>query len=113
MEYKIYRVNKRIEGDIEVETILGTKVPEGYFLEVTFISVTDITSPGKKLELGYVDVGGIDRVLDMTHSPQVHHHYVPGGVFLMAGEVPYGRVTTAEGGDDIFFICHGRLYPVN
>lgn len=111
-EWKIYRFNKQIKGNTEVETIVGTKVIEGYFLEVTFMSVTDITSPGKKLELGYVDVGGDNRVLDATHSPQIHHHHIPGGVFLMAGEIPYGRITTAEGGDDIYFTCHGKLYPV-
>ncbi len=112
VEWKIYRVNKQIKADTEIETITGTKVPEGYYLEVTFIGITDITSPGKNLEVGYADVIGIHRILNATHSPQIHHHHIPGGIFLHAGEAPYGRITTAEGGDDCYFICHGKLYPV-
>lgn len=112
MEWKIYRFNVKIEGDLEVEKIVGGKVPGGQILEVTFMAISDITSPGKKLELGYVDVAGEDRVLDLAHTPNLHHHHIPGGVWLMAGEAPYGRVTTAEGGDDIYFTCHGKLWPV-
>jgi len=112
MEYRIYRQALAIEAEAEVEKMVGEKVPEGYRLEVTIMSVTDITSGAKVLELGYVDISGEDRVICMNKGTNVHHHDLTGRVFLMAGEQPYGRITTASAGDDCYFICHGKLWPV-
>ncbi len=112
MEYRIYRQNKAIEAEARVEKMVGEKVPEGFFLEVTKISVTDITSGAKVLELGFIDAGGEDRVIGMNEGTNTHHHHVPGGLFLMAGEQPYGRIDEASDGDDCYFTCHGKLWPV-
>ena len=112
MEYRIYRQVKAIEADAEVETMVGEKVPDGFILEVTKMSVTDISSGGKKLELGYVDLGGVDRVICMNEGTNTHHHHLTGRVFLMTGEQPYGRIDEASDGDDCYFICHGKLWPV-
>ena len=112
LDWKIYRYCVKIEAQTRVETMIGNKVPEGYILEVTDMAITNITAHGDDLELGYIDVAGEDRVICADNGATKHHHHLTGQVFLMAGEQPYGRVTTAADGDDIYFICHGKLWPV-
>lgn len=112
MDYRIYRQAIAIEAEAEVAKMVGEEVPEGYVLEVTKMSITDISAPDKVLELGYVDVGGVDRVICMNNGAAMHHHHITGRVFLMAGEHPYGRITTPGDGNDCYFICHGKLWPV-
>jgi len=112
MDWKIYRFAVKIEAQTRVEKIVGNKVPEGHVLEVTKMSVTNITAGGDVLELGYIDVAGEDRVICMAEATNQHHHHITGQVFLMAGEQPYGRIDEAADGDDCYFICHGKLWPV-
>ena len=112
MDWKIYRFAVKIEAQTRVEKIVGNKVPEGHVLEVTKMSVTNITAHEDNLELGYIDAGGEDRVICMDNGATKHHHHITGQVWLMAGEQPYGRITTAADGDDCYFICHGKLWPV-
>ncbi len=76
------------------------------------MSVTNITAGGDVLELGYIDAGGVDRVICMNEGTNTHHHHITGQVWLMAGEQPYGRVTTPSAGNDLYFVCHGKLWPV-
>ena len=113
MEYRIYRQAIAIEAEARVEKMVGEKVPEGYYLEVTKMSVTNISTAGDDLELGYVDAGGVDRVICINNGAQMHHHHTTGTVFLMAGEQPYGRIDEPTDGDDCYFICHGKLWPVD
>jgi len=92
--------------------MVGEKVPVGFILEVTKMSITDISAPDKVLELGYIDLAGEYRVICMNKGANMNHHHITGRPFLMAGEQPYGRITTAGAGDDCYFICHGKLWPV-
>lgn len=112
MDYRIYRQTLKIEAQTRVEKMVGEKVPEGFILEVTSMSVSNITAHADDLELGYIDAGGEDRVIRITNGAAKHEHEITGQVFLMAGEQPYGRITTAADGDDCYFICHGKLWPV-
>ena len=112
MEYKIYRQDLTIEGDAEVETIDAEEVPEGYKLEVTHMMIADVSTAGKTLELGYVSQADVRRVLSASSVVLEFEHHLIGRAWLMAGEKPYGRVTTSSDGDDIHFSVHGKLWPV-
>ena len=111
MDYRTYRQDKQIKAEAEVEKISGEKVPAGYILEVTHMSITDITTGGKVLELGYTDATGEDREICLNEGTNLHHHHLVGEVYLMEGEQPYGRITTADANDICYFSCHGKLWP--
>jgi len=112
MEYRIYRQTLKIRGDTAIETIETEEVPEGYTLEVTNMGIADLTTTGQRLELGYVDQVGDYHVFYVDERTNKVETHVVGSVFIMAGEKPYGRVTTAVDGDEIYFNCHGKLWPV-
>ena len=112
MEYRIYRQNLKIKSVGQVEKLVGEEVPLGYVLEVTHMSVTDITSGAKVLELGYIDAGGEDRPVCLGEGTNQHHHHVTGEVYLVGEEKPYGRITTAGANDMCYFNCHGKLWPL-
>lgn len=112
MEYKIYRDDVTIVGDSEVELLVAEEVPEGYVLEITHMAIIDWDSDDKRLELGYVSQTEVYKVLAADRRENKYSHYLTGTAWLMAGEAPYGRVTTAEDGDAIHFSCHGKLWPI-
>lgn len=113
MNYRRYRQDLTTEGDTAVEKIEAEKVPEGYVLEVIHMMIADVTTVGQTLELGYVSQAGVDRVLSASSHGSKYEHHLTGHAWLVAGEKPYGRVTTAVSGDDIYFSCHGKLWPVD
>lgn len=112
MDYRVYRQNVKIKADAEVEEMVGEEVPEGYILEITAMSVSNITAGGDILELGYIDVAGEYRTICIDEGAQMHHHHLTGRVFLMAGEKPYGRIDTPGANNVCYFNCHGKLWPV-
>lgn len=112
MEYRRYRQDLKIEGDTAVEKIEAEEVPEGYVLEVTHMMLADMVTAAQTLELGYVSQAGVDRVLHINQATGRKEIHLTGRAWLVAGEKPYGRVTTAVDGDDIYFSCHGKLWPV-
>jgi len=112
MDCRIYRQTLKVKSTGKVEKLAGEEVPTGFILEVTKMALTNITRGDTRMELGYIDAGGEDRVICMNLGTNIRHHHLTGLVFLMAGEQPYGRVTTASDDDLIYFICHGKLWPV-
>jgi len=112
MEYRIYRQDLKIEGDTAIEKIEAEEVRDGYVLEVTHMMLVDITTAAQDLELGYVSQVGVDNVLHIDQASGKKEIHLTGRAWIMAGEKPYGRVTTAVDGDAIYFSCHGKLWPV-
>lgn len=112
MEHKIYRCDIEISGDAAIELLVGEEVPDGYVLEVTHMMIADSESDDKMLELGYVTQTDEYKVLAINRRETYFEHHLTGNVWLMAGEKPYARVTTSEDEDEIYFSCHGKLWPV-
>lgn len=112
MEYRRYRDDVTIEGDAAIEKLEAREVPEGFVLEVTHMMIADVTTAGKTLEVGYVTQAGDDMVLSASSHASRYEHHLTGRAWIMAGEKPYGRVTTSTDGDDIHFSVHGKLWPV-
>ena len=113
MSYRRYRQDLGIKGDVAVEKIEAEEVPDGYVLEVIHMIVADVDTAGQTLELGYVTQDGVDKVLSASSHGSKYEHHLTGHAWIMAGEKPYGRVTTSGDGDDIYFSCHGKLWPID
>ena len=111
MSYRAYRQDKIIKAAAAVQKLVGEEVPEGHVLEVTHMSVADVTTADKTLEVGYVDVAGEDRILHAAKGSSRHECHLTGHAWLEAGEQPFGRVTTPTAGDVVIFSCHGKLWP--
>ncbi len=111
MSYRTYRQDKTIKAAAVVQKILGEKVPEGHVLEVTHMAVADLDTANLLMELGYIDLGGVDRILDAQDGAQNYGLHLSGRAWIEAGEQPFGRVTTASDGADVIFSCHGKLWP--
>uniref|UniRef100_A0A6M3XXV1 Uncharacterized protein n=1 Tax=viral metagenome TaxID=1070528 RepID=A0A6M3XXV1_9ZZZZ len=112
MEYKRYRDDVTIEGDTAIETLEAREVPEEYVLEVTHMMIADVTTVGQTLEVGYISPAGDYKVLGATSEALGFEYQLIGHAWLMAGEKPYGRVTTSVDGDDIHFSVHGKLWKI-
>ena len=113
MEYRRYRQDLKIEGDAEIEKIVAEEIPEGYVLEVTHMMLADASRGALTLELGYVSQADVDKVLHIDQLAAKKQTHLTGRAWIVAGEKPYGRVTTSQAGDDIYFSCHGKLWPVD
>ena len=113
LEWRVYRSDKKIEAEAEVEKIVGEEVPEGYMLEVTHMTIADATTAAQTLELGYVSMTEVDRVICINQTANLKGLRCMGVIYIQAGESPYGRVTTAVNGDDIYFSCHGKLWKIS
>lgn len=111
MSCRVYRQDKTIKAAAAVQKILGEEVPEGHRLEVTHMTVADVTTADKTLEIGYVDQAGEDRILHAAKGTTRHECHLTGHAWLEAGEAPFGRVTTPTASDVVVFSCHGRLWP--
>jgi len=112
MQWKPYRYTTVVEAQARVETIKALKIPEGFFLEITQIGIVDITTGGKKLAVGYIDLTGNFQVFCENEGTNVYHHEGIGRKYIFAGEQAAGRITTATAGDDCYFSVNGRLYEI-
>jgi len=112
MECRIYRQSLKITSDGEIETILAEEVPEGYRLEVTNMGIACLDKPGQILELGYVDQTDNYHVLYIDKRTNKVENHLVGTVYIAAGERPYGRLTTPDDDDVVYFNVHGKLWPV-
>lgn len=113
MEWKVYRVNKRIKSAGATETIIGEKVPTGFILEVTQMCVMDETTADKLLRLGIRDVTDKDNILQVYDGATAFECHLNGVVFLEAGEAPIGIITTAAASDYCDLSVQGKLYPLS
>jgi len=112
MKWKPYRYTTIVEAQARVETVKGTKIPDGFFLEITQMAIIDITTGGKNLAIGFINLTGTFEVFCENEGTNIHHHEGNGRKFVFAGEQPAGRITTATAGDDCHFSVNGKLHPV-
>jgi len=112
MKERIYRQSQKITSDGEIETIHGEEVPDGYRLEVTNMGIACLDKTGQILELGYVDQTDNYHVFYIDQRLAKVETHVNGTVYIAAGEKPYGRVTTPDDDDVVYFNVHGKLWPV-
>lgn len=113
MNYRKYRQDKQVASAGAIEKLKGEEVPDGYVLEVTHMSVVDETTANLLLELGYEDPSGDDKILTANNGTNRYEWHLTGHAWIMGGETPFGRVTTAVDGDVVAFSCHGKLWPTS
>ena len=111
MNYRMYRQDKEITAAAAVQKIKGEEVPEGYVLEVTHMSIADLSLENQLLELGYEDAAGEDRILTGNVGTNRFEWHLTGHAWIEGGETPFGRVTTPQSGNKVIFSCHGKLWP--
>ena len=105
-----YRQDKKIVTVTTTIKIKGEKVPEGYLLEVTHMSISDLDTADKLLELGYETLSEDEKILLANKGTQNYQCKLNGHVWIEGGEAPFGRVTSPTNSDDVAFSCHGKLY---
>jgi len=112
---EVYRQFEKRDTSTDTVTFEGARVKPGTILELTHMSVVDITTLQKELRLGWQDGKGeyhwVEKWISTNQSRQYGAH-MTGRLLLVADDRPVARIVTPDDGDEVQWAAFGYVHEI-